>query len=92
MLGIWWLIAASVIAGVLVITILGEITRSKISTAVDVQGTIKGKDLYAKITEVQSDTVRFGMYDKNGNHIQDVKMKSTFDYVSSNVKVGDKIY
>ena len=92
MLGIWWLIAASVIAGVLVITILGEITRSKISTAVDVQGTIKGKDLYAKITEVQSDTVRFGMYDKNVNHIQDVKMKSTFDYVSSNVKVGDKIY
>ena len=92
MLGFWWILAASVIAGILVITILGEITKSKISTAVDIQSGIKGKTLHAKIKEVQPDTVKFGMYDSNGNHVQDVKMKSTFDYVNKNIKVGDSIW
>lgn len=91
MLGLWWIVAASIIAGCLVITILGQITKSKIETVVDIQSTIKSKDLYAKITSVQSDTVKFSMYDRNGNHVQDAKMTSTFSDVSSRVRVGDRI-
>jgi len=92
MLGFWWLLAASIIAGILIIRILGEITEKKISNVVGVQETINGKSLCAKIKEVQSDTVKFGLYDMNGNHVQDAKMTSTFDYVSSNIRIGDKIY
>lgn len=89
---IWWLIAASVVLGVMVITIFGEITKEKISITVGEQSSIKGKELHARIKEIQSDTVRFSMYDRNGNHVQDVKMKSTDNYVSSKIKVGDTIY
>lgn len=92
MLGFWWLIAASIIAGILIIRILGEITKEKISNVISVQERIKGEGLYAKIKEVQPDTVKFGMYDMRGNHVQDVKMTSTFDYVSSRISVGDTIY
>jgi len=92
MFGFWWLVAASIIAGVLIIRILGEITREKISNVVSVQETINGQSLYAKIKDIQSDTVKFSLYGRNGNHVQDVKMTSTFDYVSHNIRIGDNIY
>lgn len=92
MLGFWWIVTSIFIAGILVITILGEITKSKISTVAGIQSAVTGKDLHAKIKEVQPDTVKFGLYDKNGNHVHDVEMSSVFDYVNSRIKVGDNIY
>lgn len=92
MLGIWWLIAATLIGGMLIIRIWGEITKEKLSKIKEEQSKEKGKGLYIRIKEKQPDTVTLSMFDKNGNHVQDAKVTSVWDYVDERIKVGDTIY
>ncbi len=92
MLGIWWLIAATLIGGMLIIRIWGKITKEKLSKIKEEQSKEKGKDLHIRIKEIQPDTVSVSMFDKNGNHVQDAKVTSVWDYVDERIKVGDTIY
>ena len=85
---LFWAIAIALIGGVLYVTVQGLITKSKIRDHLDKEGRDKGKQLYAKIKDVQSNTVTEDMIDRWGDKTGEVEY-SSLDGVSTYIKVGD---
>lgn len=87
----WWLLYTTIFGGIIALTILGKITKDKISDVVRADRARYSNALYAKITEIQPNVVSFSTYTINGQRLNDYRMKSSFSNVDYRIKQGDII-